>query len=61
MVSASIIAVPDGFKAILNDDAIIIQALFDTKAYADTATDVVVLALSKEGHAAMGKVRVTRK
>lgn len=59
--SASIIAVPNGFKAILSEDVIIIQALIDSKAYADSATDVVVLALSKDGHAAIGKVRVSKK
>lgn len=58
VASASVIACPEGFETTLTQDRLFVKATVQTKATADSRTDIAVLAISEDGYAAMGKVLV---
>lgn len=71
VVSAGVISKPKGWEVTLLEDQLIVVAPDmktivvspepESKATADTNTDICVLAVSKSGHAVLSKVRVTLK
>ena len=71
VVSAGVISKPEGWEVTLLEDQLIVVAPDmktivvspepESKATADTNTDICVLAVSKSGHAVLSKVRVTLK
>lgn len=62
VATAGVVTKPAGWEVTLLDDQLIVLAPeLETKASADTKTDICVLAVSNSGHAVLSKVRVTVK
>ncbi|MGM9748654.1 MAG: PL29 family lyase N-terminal domain-containing protein [Candidatus Cryptobacteroides sp.] len=60
VVNAAIVSKPSTVEATLSDNSLTVRALgsAETKASADSRTDIAILALSKEGFAAIAKLQV---
>ena len=62
VATAGVMTKPAGWEVtLLEDQLIIVAPELETKASADTKTDICILAVSNSGHAVLSKVRVTVK
>ena len=62
VLTASVIAKPAGWEVtLLEEQLIVVAPELESKATADTKTDISILAVSQSGHAVLSKVRVTVK
>lgn len=58
VAAVTVVSQPEGFTTVLTKDKLFVKAVGVTKASADSRTDIALLAVSEEGYAAIGKVRV---
>ena len=62
VLTASVITKPAGWEVtLLEEQLIVVAPELESKATADTKTDISILAVSQSGHAVLSKVRVTVK